>query len=328
MLKNISLSTLVFVLMLSYVHAYAKSRVLLIESYHSEYQWDKELLKGFKTSLQGQVELLTFQMDTKRLKKDQYSNRADLAWQYYKECTPDIVVLTDDNALKYLGPRFLETKTPVVYTGINENPRKYIALNKNITGVLERPLYKRTIKYLKDILYIGEGKILILLDKGTTTQAFKNSVFSSADSMVISGVQTDIKLLSSFARWMEVVETAQDSGYKAIVIGLYHRIFEDGNYIDSEKVLEWTSVNTPVPLFAFWGMSVGKGKAIGGMVLDGEKQGMAAGKMVLEILGGVPVQNIRPVIPDQGKFVFSRYELNRWKIRLPYNIKKHSKIIE
>lgn len=328
MLRYLLIMVLVPIFQLFAVQGYAKPKVLLIESYHSSYNWDIEFTSGLECVLQDNVELLNFQMNTKRLHEDKYSERADLAWNYYLKTKPDVVVLADDNALKHLGSRFLDTDTPVVYMGINNNPRKYIPLNKNITGVLERPLYKRTIKYLDDILNLENKKVMILLDESTTTLTFKESVFQGSNSMMIGGVLTDIKLISSFSKWKDIVKNAVVGEYSAIVIGLYHRVFDEGKYVGSEEILEWTSANTPVPLFAFWAMSVGKGKAVGGLVLNGEEQGKAAGLMVLDILGGKPVHKIRPVIPEQGKFVFSRYELGRWKIRLPYNIMQQTKFVD
>jgi len=75
-------------------------------------------------------------------------------------------------------------------------------------------------------------------------------------------------------------------------------------------------------------MSVGKDKAVGGMVLDGEEQGKNAGKIVLDILNGIPVNTIAPVVPTQGEFIFSRSELDKWKIRLPRHIKDHARMVE
>ncbi|WP_421902381.1 ABC transporter substrate-binding protein [Maridesulfovibrio sp.] len=327
MLKKVS--ALIFVLVfVCAVHVQARPKVLLIESYHAEYAWDQEQRAGLESVFQGQVEFFDFEMDTKRLPTSAYMERADQAWLYYLKIKPDVVVLSDDNAMMLLAGRFLKTKTPVVYMGINNNPRNYAPLGKNITGVLERPLYKRTVSYLKELLKIGDGKVLILLDKGTTSEAFKASVFKDSDSMFVSGIETDILLLSSFDKWKQAVKEAQGNGYKAIVIGLYHRIFKKGIHVASEDVLEWTSEHSPVPVFAFWEMSVGKGKAVGGMVMSGEEQGRAAGKIVMEILGGSAPCSIAPVIPTQGDFVFSRHELERWKIRLPRYIKEQARILK
>ncbi len=319
---------LFLVLFLSATAAYAKPKVLFIESYHSGYVWDQELRRGLESVLADKVGLSSFQMDTKRYRINQYAERADLAWQYYLEIKPDVVVLSDDNALMLLADRLLRTNTPVVYMGINNNPRMYAPLGQNITGVLERPLCKRTVKYLKELLPIRDGKVLILLDKSTTTEVFKSSVFQDKNSLIISGVNTDIKLISSFTDWKVAVLQAPMHNCRAIVIGLYHRIFDRGVHVDSEEVLRWTSMNSPVPVFAFWVMSVGKDKAVGGMVLDGEEQGKNAGKIVLDILNGIPVNTIAPVVPTQGEFIFSRSELDKWKIRLPRHIKDHARMVE
>ncbi|NDV21735.1 ABC transporter substrate-binding protein [Desulfovibrio sp. JC022] len=327
MLKKICV-LVIFILLSCVATAQAKPKVLFIESYHAGYAWDKEITKGLKSVFQDKVELFNFQMDTKRLKAEYYTEQADKAWQYYLKVKPDVVVVSDDNALMLLSGRFLKTETPVVYVGINNNPRNYAPLGKNLTGVLERPLYKRTVKYLKELLSLQNGKVLILLDKSTTTQAFKASVFRDRESIVISGVETDIKLLSVFDTWKSVVKRASEDGYKAIVIGLYHRVFDKGLHVDSEEVLGWTSKKSPVPVFAFWEMSVGKGKAVGGMVLSGEEQGFAAAKMVMSILDGIPVNSIKPIMPAQGEFVFSQSELDRWKIRLPQYIKKQARMVE
>ncbi|TIH18469.1 hypothetical protein D0S45_04430 [Marinifilum sp. JC120] len=327
MLKKIC-SFVFFILVLCVTTVQAKPKVLFIESYHAEYAWDQEQRAGLESVFQDQVELCNFQMDTKRVTAAQYLEKAELAWQYYLKINPDVVVISDDNALMLLAGRFLKTETPVVYMGINNNPRNYTPLGRNITGVLERPLYKRTVKYLKDLLIFGEGKTLILLDKGTTSQVFKHSVFRDSDSMVIGGIKADVRSFADYGRWQEAVERASNDGYKAIVIGLYHRLFEDGHNIDGEEVLRWTSENSPVPVFAFWEMSVGKDKAVGGMVLSGEVQGRAAGKIVMKILDGVPVSSIQPVIPTQGEFVFSQSELDRWKIRLPHYIKDQARMLK
>ena len=71
----------------------------------------------------------------------------------------------------------------------------------------------------------------------------------------------------------EAVLNAKKNGYEAIFIGLYHTLVDDdGKHVSEQTVLEWTSAHSPVPLFCFWEFSVGKGKAIGGLVLDGRDQ--------------------------------------------------------
>ena len=319
----------VFMLLGIPVNVNAMSKILVIESYHAEYEWNKNYTKGLESVLSDNAEINYFRMDTKRVAPDQYQERADLAWAEYVKSKPDVVVLADDNALKLLGPKFLEICTPVVYLGINGNPRKYIQLNKNITGVLERPLYKRSVKYLKQILHLDHGKILILLDTGTTSKLLIDSVFDGFYTTKIGDTQISIKHVATFADWKNIVNQSADDGYSAIMLGLFQTVVDDNNkHVKSDDILKWTSKNSPVPIFGFWEMNVGKDKTIGGLVLSGEVQGLTAGGIVLQILNGVPVQNIKPITPSQGVFVFSRSELFKWKISLPREIKSTTKFVE
>ncbi|MBI9110204.1 ABC transporter substrate-binding protein [Maridesulfovibrio ferrireducens] len=317
-----------FIFLICSTSAQAKPKVLVIESYHAEYQWDINYEKGLESILKDVADIYYFRMDTKRIKTELHEERAALAWQAYTTLMPDVVVLADDNAIKFLGSKFIETETPVVYLGINNNPRNYIPLNKNITGVLERPLYKRSVKYLKKILHIEQGKILVLLDTGTTSKVLCDSVFEGCKSLRIGDVQVDIELVGSFNDWKDIVNRSDEKGYSAIILGLFHTLHERGKSVSSPDIMAWTYENTPVPLFCFWEMDVGKNKTIGGLVLSGEVQGSTAGEIVLDILNGVPVNKIKPIIPTQGLFLFSSSELKKWRIVLPRQIRDKATFVE
>jgi len=298
-----------------------KKHILVIESYHADYSWDISYKRGLEKAIGGEYEIFYFEMNTKRLAKSEFKKMANLAWKRYKKLKPSLVVLGDDNALKCLGGRFAKTNTPVVYLGINNNPRAYDMIrHKNITGVLERPLLKRSIIYIKDLIKVK--KILILFDSGTTSTTFKKGIFKNKNSMFLNGVNIDIKFIDNYNNWKRNIIESKKNGYDAVIIGLYHTIKDDDNkHINSEEVLEWTSENTPLPPFSFWDFSVGKNKTIGGYVLFGEEQGIVAGKMVLDILSGKSPRTIEPKTAEKGKFLFSKYQLKKWKIKLTDNIK-------
>lgn len=127
--------------------------ILLIDSYHKEYEWCKSYRIGLYQGLKDtEVNFTHFEMDTKRLPSSMYQKKAAFAFETYKRVKPDLVILGDDNALKYVGKMLLNTITPVVFLGINNNPRAYIPMGQNITGVLERPLIKRSIMETSYIL--------------------------------------------------------------------------------------------------------------------------------------------------------------------------------
>ncbi|MDG3085559.1 hypothetical protein P7F88_05350 [Vibrio hannami] len=270
--------------------------------------------------------LMYFEMDTKRLPQTEFSNRADKAWELYKERSPDLVVLADDNALKLLGPRFVGIKTPVVYLGINANPREYgVARATNVSGVLERPLLRRSILMLNKIMPID--KALLLMDSSETSRVIKEEIFYGNDEIKLGETHVDIKLVDNLDQWHELVLGAKKHGYDVLIAALYHTLSDgSGNHIDAEKIIQWTSRNTPIPPFGFWDFSIGNSANIGGYVVSGYEQGKAAGEMVERVL--TEGERVRPYMLNRGEYVFSRSQLKKWDINLPDEIKNEVRFIE
>ena len=62
----------------------------------------------------------------------------------------------------------------------------------------------------------------------------------------------------------------------------------------------------------------------GGFVLFGKVQGEIAAKQALKILSGTAPNKIKPIIPENGRFLFSKAQLAKWNLSLPKNIEKDS----
>lgn len=304
--------------------------ILVIESYHQEYSWDASYKKGLIDSLADQYQVDFFQMDTKRRAKKDHQKRADMAWQTYQDKRPRLVILGDDNALKYLGPKFSKTETPVVFLGINNNPRDYFSADaSNFTGVLERPLFKRSIATISNIVSPKAKKILVLFDDSTTARASVREAFGGSIGVNVYGVSAKLRLVKNWMLWKSQINQAQKNGYDAIIMGLYHTISDvKKNHVSANDVMEWTVENSPVPVFSFWDFSVGKGKAIGGLVLSGEEQGRMAGGIAKQILQGTPPNKIYPKTAEKGRYLFSRNQLAKYDLTLPPTLKKLSTLVD
>ncbi len=320
-----------FLFFLTALSCFADNKtILVIESYHAGYPWDASYKKGLENILGNDYSLVYFEMDTKRLPASQYEERAQLAFEKYEKTDPILVILGDDNALKFVGPKLAKTKTPVVYLGVNNNPRDYGA-NKfeNITGVLERPLMKRSIIYLSELIEPKPKKILILFDSGNTSKISVHEMFNDQTSVTVVGVQIDLKLIGEWAEWKKTVLSTKLKGYDAIVVGLYQTIVdEEGKHVKAIDIINWTSQNTTVPPFGFWDFTVGANKTVGGLVLFGQTQGEAAAKMAQQILAGKSPRTIPPMMGKKGRFFFSKSQLEKWEIMLPDNISSKADFIE
>jgi hypothetical protein len=302
--------------------------ILIIESYHTEYPWDKSYIQGIKENMPKDYVFHIFQMDTKRISESEYEKSAQKGWDFYLEKKPDLVFLGDDNALKFLGPRFAKEKTPVVFLGINKNPRTYgVTASANITGVLERPLLKRSIVEMNKLLKFK--RVMVLFDSGATSRIMLDETFYGQERMTILNIDIHLKRIGSWETWQKTVKEAKTNGYDAMIIGLYHTIVDKNNtHIDAERILNWTSKNTPIPPFAFWDFAVGPGKTIGGLTLFGKTQGQTAADMANKILNGTPPNKIQVIHGKKGKFLFSKSQLRKHNIRLPAEIALKATLID
>ncbi|WP_303844317.1 ABC transporter substrate-binding protein [Aeromonas sobria] len=294
------------------------AHILVISSYHPEFLWDKSYNKGLLDGLDGEHQISHFYMDTKRYQREEFDDIAQRAIAFYLKSKPDLVVLGDDNAINYLANEIAALGTPVVFLGMNENPRlKGFVGHPKITGVLERPLLKRNISEISQLMG-GLDKALVLFDSSNVALTAIEDEFKTQTQLRVGQTLINSQLMGDYSLWQEAVLNAKKNGYQAIFLGLYHTLVDaQGQHVSEQTVLAWTSANSPLPLFCFWEFSVGKGMAIGGLVLDGNDQGHQAAALINSILAGTLPRTLSPRAALRGEYVFSKSELARWQLTVP-----------
>ncbi|MBU2711778.1 ABC transporter substrate-binding protein [Zooshikella harenae] len=198
----------------------------------------------------------------------------------------------------------------------------------NITGVLERPLFKKSIVQLKETTPSIKN-FLILFNDGTTSSAAIKEEFKGKTTTTLGGIDVSVQQIGILKEWKETVLGTKNQGFDAIIIGLYHTLKDDNEQsVDAEQLLIWTSEHSPIPLFAFWDFAVGANKTIGGLVLYGYTQGETAAKMALKILKGKSPNMIRPIVGEKGRYLYSKQQHKKWNIRLPKNLRSRADFVE
>lgn len=294
------------------------AEILVISSYHPANLWDQSYSASLKEHLKGDHHISHFYMDTKRQPRKELDQIAEQAMSVYSRLNPALVVLGDDNAINALARRIATEGTPVVFLGMNENPRhKGLVGHPRITGVLERPLLKRNISEMSQLMG-GLDKALVLFDRSEVSRTAIEDEFNRQTEPRVGQTRVSNQQFDDYGRWQEAVLTSRQRGYGALFIGLYHTLVDErGQHVDEQQVIEWTNRHSPVPLFSFWEFSVGKGRAIGGLVLNGHAQGEKAAELVNAILAGTSPGSMSPRAALRGEYVFSREELARWQLQLP-----------
>lgn len=323
-----------FVSTLAVVAALASSgwagTVFVVDSYHEAYPWSRVCRQGLLEGFQNDVSPVFFEMDTRRRPASEFAERADKAWEACRALSPDVVVLMDDYAVRYLGARMSGAGFNVVFMGVNDNPRRYFPSNSipsNVSGVLERALGLRLVRDIGELLPTFPQRILVLMDTSITSEAIIRNSFGGQVHTVVSGIAVDVLLTDSSDDWRRRVQSLADSQYDAVIIGSYASLKDAaGRQVPLDETSRWTAKASPLPVFALWDISVGKGKAIGGLVVDGRKQGRDAAFLVNRVLNDGIVPPIQ--YGTRARLVFSRHELDRWKLVLPERMEQHADMEE
>lgn len=295
------------------------ANILVIESYHQELPWVQDNSRGLKATLGNQNQLEYLYLDTKRIPVEQHPAQAQQAWQRYVEAKPDLVIICDDYAINLLAHRIARYGTPVVYLGMNGNPRQNGTYgSSNITGILERPLLKRNIVEMSALMGSPQKALVLFDDSAVSKTALKDN-FGNVAHWQFDKLHVDLRQTDSYPRWQTLITTARMQGYEMIFLGLYHTLRDqNGNYVDADEAIRWAGQQSQVPIFGFWDFSVGPKKSIGGLVMSGYEQGAAAGTMASELLQGKRSKSLTPRIASRGEYLFSRSGMNRWKLAPPY----------
>lgn len=303
--------------------------ISIVHSYHKEYAWEKSLTSGLLDTLPQTATLDHFYLDTKRIEKSRHAAQAEKALEHLKSTSPDLIILCDDNAAKYLGPALKNGPIPVVYVGLNRNPRDYgLFPADNMTGILERPLLKRSLHSMCRLVNTEDTKVLILFDSDSTSDAVLHEAFKGETQFNLGKVRVEIKQFQLLEEWQSALLESKSDGFDTVYIGLYHTLrTRSGEHVPDEDVIAWANAHAPVPIFAFWDFAVGKGKTIGGHVLSGRDQGLAGGLIASEVLAGAPPDQIPPRTAKEGSYQFSIHELNRFGIKLPPTIREQSTLV-
>lgn len=303
--------------------------IVVVESYSQNIKWDVDYVNELKKYLGKDYKLTFFEMNTKILPVAEHEAMGKKALSVIEKIKPTLVILGDDLALKFVGPQLEQHQIRTVYLGINDNPRIYFAQEpKYVTGVLERPLIKRSAAYIKKILPNAK-KVLILFDKSRTSQIIDKDFFNNQKSINMSEIIYDIALIDNYSEWKKIINKV-NKDYDAIIIGIYYSVFDNNKYVDHEQLIKWTDKNSQKPIFSFWDFAVGKDKALGGLVLTGASQGKAGAEIALQLLkdpSKLP-SSIYPLYLQEGKFIFSKAGLKARNITLPKNIEEESSFVD
>lgn len=185
-------------------------RLFYVNSYHQGYGSSDDIMEGIQNVLRDRdVVYKTFFMDSKRNGTlSALEIKAQEALSEIAQFRPDVLLVSDDNAVKHLVvPHFNHTDLPVVFCGVNWSAEQY-HLGSNVTGMLEVLPLKACINAVRS-QYRKIGNITVLSENSLSEQNNKIILDTLFDKL---GLKAQYKLVDDFETWkLKFKEANQNS---------------------------------------------------------------------------------------------------------------------
>ena len=293
------------------------THVLLINSYHPGYAWSDNIETGLRQGLDKSgrhVELSVEYLDSKRFPLSrQQPLLARLLARKYDTYPPNLIVVSDNAAYEFIlqERERLFPGIPVVFCGYNYYRPEMREGLRQLTGVNEEA----------DILATVETALKI--HPSTQTLAFVLSGNDSTNRRITEVAETTV-----FPRLRERyrLEVFRDPSLDEIRAGLAALpprtlVFVAGQLRDQVNGRMLTPVEngrmiaeaSPWPLYSFWDFYLGTG-VVGGRVVNGLDQGLAAADQALRILGGTRAEQIPILMQSPTTPIFDYRAMQRFGI--------------
>lgn len=261
-------------------------RVLLVHSYAPDYEWTEGITRG-ATEVAAQhpdLRLEVFYMDTKRRTEEAWKVEAGrVAAEITEEWQPRVVIAADDNAQQYYARHLAGREDlDVVFCGVNAEPEIYGYPASNITGLLERPHFERSLHIL-DELRPGLKRIAMLSDESPTSDAGLAFLRSQPSSHRV-GKWRQARRYGDWKRAVRELTATHD----ALGVFMYHTIVEGGRPVPAREVMAWTVKHSRKPVFGLFSFAIDDG-ALTGYVHSAVENGREAMRLAEAIVhGGAP----------------------------------------
>jgi len=304
----------------------AGKKVLVVNSYYTDYPWAADISEGVKKGLEGSgAQLEIFYMDTKRKTGEEWKTEiGKKAMEKVEEFKPDVIIPTDDNALQYFGKHYFGKEIPVVFAGINDDLSKYGYPASNATGVIQKAIFAESIELLLRIKPEVK-KIAVISDDGETSTA----ILSYMKTLKVPVEVVSYDQPSTFAEWKALI-TKYQTTVDAIGINLYQSVKEVSGQdsLPQKVIMDWTMENNRLPTIGFFPDAFDDG-VFCGIAESGEVQGYEAAKIAAQILQGKKPADFPIVIPKNGVVIVNMKTAEKLGIAVPFGVLESvNKVIE
>jgi PAS domain S-box-containing protein len=311
------------------VLADAPLRIFMLHSYSQEYPWSKSQHEGFLNRYQqshSQPSLISSEyLDSKRRQYNSGYGREFFNYlqNRYRDYQPDLIYVTDDNALSFALEYFdrLFADVPIIFSGVND-----LAIQQNldparVTGVFEKKNISANLQLLQQMDPDIE-RILVVGDGSETYQAIEKEIREQLQQH--PGISA--RYLAS-QHMEELVRELHQASEKYLFLTTLGQISNaEGQVLPLQDIIaDIVNANDFITLsmedaYLFDGV-------LGGLVTSGRLQGQTAADMALLYLQGTDIADIPAVTDSPGEIILDYRELNRLSLQLPAQLLHTARIL-
>jgi signal transduction histidine kinase/ABC-type uncharacterized transport system substrate-binding protein len=293
----------------------AKKKILVIHSFHRGQKWSDDISNSIINNVRNwriPVELAFEYMDTKNnYDRNHLENLYRLYKYKYAKRKIDVIIATDDNALRFLidyGFDLFE-KIPVVFCGVKYFEDYLLYGHHRFTGITESVDIQKTVD-IAIRLHPSRKKMLVLVDNTTTSISIIQSFIPILKKL------TD-RISVEFIGALGINELKRKlKGLKKDTVVLLVNFTQDkyGLTLSMQESAEFITQNCSAPIYCLWDSYLSYG-VMGGCLVSAESQGARAVENALKILEGAKVSDIPVERNNPNHYIFDYHKLNEFNIR-------------
>lgn len=231
------------IVVFSCIQEKSKKKIVYINSYHKGHPSSDEIMKGFMDNIPtDSFEVRSWYMNTKRNPTEEFIEKKALELlDSIKLTNPDILVVSDDNAVKYIvEPNLNDLNMPVVFCGVNWTDKEYNLPPAQVTGIIEILPVADAINAIKS--HYPKAEKLLVLNENTTTSRKEKQILDTLFQH--AGLVASFNLVDNFEQWKTAFAEGNQE-YDIIYVSTHAAI----KGWDKNEAISFIGENIQIPVF-------------------------------------------------------------------------------
>ncbi len=323
-------------------------RILVVSSYDRDVAWSKLTNAGLCDAMRefgyfdgkAQAEEFTrndfvetpravvkkMWMDTKRKSSKGEMDDTSLAiYGYARNFKPDIILLGDDEAVEYVGTKFLDSPIPVIFWGVNITPVKYGLVDSvtrpghNVTGVYQAGHYVESLRLLKAMAPHAKTFAMLSIESAAGRSHCKTIEYLNRKGALPLRLVATVAT-NDFELWKAKILELQgkvDAFYLSHYSGMKDA---SGAAVPAKEAARWYLQNVKIPEAVGFRQCIADGMLCG-VDDSGYDQGFRAVVIARDILeNGARPETYPPVSPGGGPSVVNAQRARMLGLSVPAGV--------